>query len=378
MNLILNIIINIYSLCILTVIFSNTKTVCKNKNFTDKIFILIVKMTMFLLVIDVMSRFDGERNELFPMINSIGNFVMFCMNLVLPSLWIMYAHGQIFLDKRRTKRLIIPLGIVNLWNVIMVLLNHYTKWYYTITSDNVYERGTNFFIPQATALLMIIIPFIMPVIYRRKISKKHFISLIEVAIIPFISVILSILFYGISFMIGSMSISVLIVYLNIQTDNLYIDYLTKLNNRERLDIYLSGKIKDAAKGISFSAAMIDIDNFKTINDTYGHTTGDKALSCFADIMNKELGTRNFLARYAGDEFCIVLDCTDTRILAKIENKLRKRVNEFNSTNKYPFRISFSIGYAVYDCDSKLTMDEFINRIDELMYKDKMTRKLSKH
>lgn len=378
MNLLLNIIINIYSICILTVILNNTKTVCKNKNFIDKIFIFIVKITMLLLVLDVMSRFDGERNELYPFIDSTGNFLMFCLNLTLPSLWIMYAHGQIFLDKRRTKRLIIPLGIVNALNVVMVLINHYTGWYYTISSDNIYMRGNHFYIPQSIALLMIVIPFVMPLIYRRRISKKHFISLIEVAIIPFISVVLSLFIYGISFMIGSMSISVLIVYLNIQTDNLYIDYLTKLNNRERLDIYLSGKIKDAAKGVPFSAAMLDIDNFKMINDTYGHTTGDKALSSFAEVMNKEFGEKHFLARYAGDEFCMIMDSSDTRSLIKMENRLRKKVNEFNALNKYPFRISFSMGYTAYEPYSNLSMDEYINKIDELMYKDKNARKMNKH
>ena len=116
------------------------------------------------------------------------------------------------------------------------------------------------------------------------------------------------LIYGVPFVLNSI-VLLLVVFLNIQNHILYTDYLTGVNNRKRLDAYLNEKVSLSAREKGFSAILIDIDNFKHINDTYGHNMGDEALESTANLLKTCLRTGDF-ARYGGDEFCVVLDVSD--------------------------------------------------------------------
>jgi len=100
---------------------------------------------------------------------------------------------------------------------------------------------------------------------------------------------------------------------------------------------------------SFCLLMLDIDNFKNINDTYGHPSGDKAIIFFADIISKFTRSNDILGRYGGDEFCLILrkcslkgaKITAARILKALKKiKLKLEKDELN--------ISASIGIAMYD------------------------------
>jgi diguanylate cyclase (GGDEF)-like protein len=85
------------------------------------------------------------------------------------------------------------------------------------------------------------------------------------------------------------------------------DFLTGVMTRRKFDIELN-KIEDHYKqtGESYSIVFIDIDHFKSINDTYGHNAGDVVLSTFGKILQTRVGTRGIVARYGGEEFVIVL------------------------------------------------------------------------
>jgi len=117
-------------------------------------------------------------------------------------------------------------------------------------------------------------------------------------------------------------------------------------------------------GSMLSLMMIDVDNFKNYNDTLGHPEGDKLLKRLAEIFRTKLRVTEYICRYGGDEFAIILPQTDVAHAAVAGEKIRKCVAEEFSQ----FGISISIGLAQFQGD--LSKEDFIKQADELLYESK--------
>lgn len=181
---------------------------------------------------------------------------------------------------------------------------------------------------------------------------------------------LQIIFYGWALAWAGMMVSLLIIYFNMQDSSLNTDYLTGVYNRRQLDKYLEISIKNCTENKTFSALLIDLNGFKKINDTFGHDIGDEAIKAAAQIIKKSLRRDDFVARYGGDEFFAILDNSDISILETAVARLKSNVDTFNQDSGKGFRLSFAIGYAVYDYKLRMKSDDFFKHIDTLMYYNK--------
>ncbi len=376
MSLTNNLIINIYSMLILSVIYHNTNKLDYEKKYNDKIFKSMIKLTLVLLFIDILSRFDGNPDSIYLFLNHVGNFLVFLLSPVLASLWLLYVHYQIFNIEKKTRKLIKPLIGITLLNAILVVLNLFYGWFYYIDINNIYNRGPYFLISTLFSVILIVFAFILILRYRNNIGKKYYFSLALFAVPPLISIVLQILFYGISIILNSIVLSLLIAFLYIQNKSMSTDHLTGLNNRKRFESYIKEKIDSATRLKTFSAIMLDINNFKIINDTFGHDMGDKALEVSGKLLKSCIRTSDFLARYGGDEFFLILDISSERELKATINRINNKINEFNSRGVYPFELYFSMGYAIYDYKSKMGVNKFLKYVDKLMYENKEEYKQS--
>ena len=143
------------------------------------------------------------------------------------------------------------------------------------------------------------------------------------------------------------------------------DTLTGLYNRRHLmeDIHRGLALARRHKH-SLAIAMIDLDGLKTVNDTHGHAAGDRLLQKFAALLQQETRASDFLCRYGGDEFVVVLPktgLTGSRAWAK---RLLKATNRL--------RIKVSIGIALYSSTrtKKNTPKSLLQRADQNLYKAK--------
>ncbi len=161
----------------------------------------------------------------------------------------------------------------------------------------------------------------------------------------------------------------LIVHVFAQNQDINIDYLTGAYNRRRLDLAIKEKVR---AGVRFSAIMLDIDHFKGINDTYGHGMGDIALQDTVDLLRSCFGLGEIIARYGGDEFCVVSDIRDTEDLQRAVECIRKHLGMYNAKSLHPFTLGFSVGYDVFDPSSEMSAEEFLRHIDILMYQMKLS------
>ena len=114
----------------------------------------------------------------------------------------------------------------------------------------------------------------------------------------------------------------------------------------------------------FTVAFIDVDNFKTINDTFGHTTGDIVLRAIAMNIKTHLRRTDIVARVGGDEFVVLFPETNAQTApVVISNMQRALLNEMNENG---WSITFSIGVLTLS-DPRLSVDEMLGRADQLMY-----------
>lgn len=156
------------------------------------------------------------------------------------------------------------------------------------------------------------------------------------------------------------------------------DYLTSTYNRRFIYEVLDEIIEDSKREkIFFSVAIIDIDNFKSINDYYGHQVGDDVLVEFTRILKDNLRSHDILGRYGGEEFIVIINHADieesNHVLKRVLGSVRDHVFQ---TDEEQIELTFSAGIA--SCkeftDEKLTIDKLIEKSDRRMYRAKKSGK----
>jgi diguanylate cyclase (GGDEF)-like protein len=152
-----------------------------------------------------------------------------------------------------------------------------------------------------------------------------------------------------------------------------VDALTGCLNRRAFMERLERELDRVSRyQTEFSVLMIDLDRFKTVNDSRGHLVGDSVLRQMGDLLRREVRSVDLAARYGGEEFVIVLPETDTEGALVFAERLRKRVQQANFAEMGdPLNITVSIGVACASSDEDVpTPDSLIERADEALYRAK--------
>jgi len=154
----------------------------------------------------------------------------------------------------------------------------------------------------------------------------------------------------------------------------YRDPLTALWNRRYFDERLKEEIsrsQRAGGGRRFSVMVVDINDFKAINDTYGHQAGDVALRWVAAFLTTHLRTHDVPCRTGGDEFMVLLPDLSAEDCGRIVVRLRLQLRVANSTRAVP--LNLSLGTASWP-DSGVTAEQVVAQADQAMYGDKRRQK----
>jgi diguanylate cyclase (GGDEF)-like protein len=148
----------------------------------------------------------------------------------------------------------------------------------------------------------------------------------------------------------------------------YHDNLTGVFNREYFyEIFM---VKKFINKNTYGIIMLDIDNFKSINDTYGHLIGDEVLKNLTITIKNLLRNNDSVIRWGGEEFIIIIEVTNKFQIEKIADKLRKAVENIQIPNVRKFTASFGVTILRKDEDIKVS----IQRADDALYKAKKSGK----
>ena len=152
------------------------------------------------------------------------------------------------------------------------------------------------------------------------------------------------------------------------------DSLTRINNRGRFQRTLTRMLDQARQnGTPLSLAMLDVDNFKAINDTHGHPIGDRVLICAAQWLSKGLRQTDFVARYGGEEFAVLLGNAH---VGQVEDRLKQILADI-AASSYEYellgkkeRVRFTLSCGLVDLLPSETEEELVQRADEALYEAK--------
>lgn len=338
---------------------------------------------MFLLVIDLSLLsldaadwlLDGKSGPFNLLLHQVVDYLFFAVHPLPALIWTFYIRHLVTRDQKPAEKPPVIMLIPVIAGYALLFINIFTGFVFYIGQNNVYHRGPGFHLFMVICYSYLVYALFLILRHRHTFEKNCYQPLLWLPLLPVTGGVLQAIFYGTSLIWSSLTLSLLIFYIHHEKRRLHTDYLTGVCNRMQLENILRDKIhNNHSKGKLFSGIMIDIDNFKQINDHYGHTVGDQALSTTVKLLKSCLRRDDFLARYGGDEFVILLDIKDHESLQTLVERIRGKVRSFNNSGSRPYQLSLSIGYDIYDSRSGMNGAEFIKSIDALMYRDKYNNK----
>lgn len=339
-----------------------------------RVVVLLYVFTILGIILDTLYRLDygGLINLPSYAFAGVITATYVCLPVVW-GLWYLYISHTLYLKEiPRAYNIVVAATLLLNLALSLISLIPGTNIYFTIV-DGVYARGKLFFVQTIIFLLFLALTICFYTRFFKTFGKSErftFLLIITTLILALVGHLLKNL---IPFMVMNNVFNYMILAMNVQYIHASTDFLTGLANRRSLSNHLHSRMTGTGKTSSFSIIMFDLDNFKMINDTLGHDAGDDALRQFARFLRHHCDNVDFVARFGGDEFIIVLDSMSPAELKKRVAVIREQFSEYEGNKVGNFKLVFSAGYFIHNKDLKISTGELIRIIDERMFRDKRKR-----
>lgn len=154
-----------------------------------------------------------------------------------------------------------------------------------------------------------------------------------------------------------------------------LDELTLISNRRGFMALAQQALNMCnRKQLSSSLLLFDLDDFKPINDQFGHAEGDKALIAFADQMRKVFRSSDVFARVGGDEFVALITDTDEKNIGVTLSRFQHAIDDYNRQAQRGYDVKYSVGHISFEPDKYESIDDLLSQADSMMYEHKKARK----
>ncbi len=375
MNIILYCEIDILCLTILTIIFIRERKMDVNP-IRHGAFKNVILGTTVICLMDVIWVLTEGKPEL-RIVNLIACTFYMLFSGITSYFWLNYILVRLGKKYKGNYQLLMyaPLVILS----VASLLSPFIGSIFTITSAGNYVRGPVFFIQPAVCIFYLLLTTIIVYVQRTKIitpqSRNDYFYLLTFSYLPLVAIIGQIFAYNIPMVWPAFTLSILNIYVNSQNQQISTDSLTGLNNRRQFDYYLKSVV--AGHNSKWFLILMDINNFKSINDVYGHLEGDNALRIVGHILKKTCGRFGvFLCRYGGDEFAILMAPNKEYSPDDLIDLLNEELTLFNKQHMDSYQIAISYGISEYDASSTTPIESFIKQADAEMYRDKKRNQIN--
>ena len=327
------------------------------------LFVLIVASLIDCILDSFVSYADGKPGTLTRIISIGGNSLLYVYNLVVGSgiLALVAKH----INKKISKSQYITAWALVILESLLLIINLFEPIVFSIDENNVYSRQPFYFIYLAAAAYLVGYCLIIYLSARLRDGSLRYFPVWEFLIPILLGVIIQMYLYGISLQPVCFAVAFGSIVICLQKENLYIDKLTGAYNRYELEKILQHYKK--RKMNRFAAIMLDMNDFKAINDNYSHKEGDEALCNLAKILVGVVTNDGNVIRFAGDEFIVLINDCDKEELEEYIACINEAIDKYNKESGKPYNLSAAIGGETFDISED---PDFLGVIDNLMYENK--------
>lgn len=335
-------------------------------------------IALIMIVADIISALvEGKDGIFFIGINYLSSMTFLGLTVFGSFYWLLFVRYKLTKDKPFSKKCMILIGIPIGLMTILCVMTPVTHTLFYIDINNIYHRSNWHFLQYTFAFAYLVFASAMALKAAFKeenlAKRREDFVLASFIIFPIIGGVIQILYFGSPMAISGTVIATFIVFVNMQDSQISHDGLTGIFNRRELDMFLYDKIKNSIFKEKLYLLLIDADDFKLINDNFGHVEGDKALKTLSNILKKVCEKENdFVARFGGDEFAIVCTRESEEDILKIKEDIASGLKEINSLER-PYKLEASVGYARLNSPN-MTTSEFYELADKDLYITKKRRK----
>ncbi len=255
----------------------------------------------------------------------------------------------------------IPLGL----NCILAILSPFLGLTFIIGENGACYRGPLFPLLIAVTYLYLLLGLFRIIRWKDRLLKKELRILIIICLMPILGSAIQVL-WGPLLAWGATACSMVLLYIYLQEKMIQTDSLTGAWTRGAFERYLS-QLLHQDSGEPFGMIYLDVDDFKSINDKFGHHAGDEALKTLVDIIKRTIRKTDTIARFGGDEFVILVHVNGRKALDTVVEKIKLSINTYNSTSTKSYRITCSVGAELFRKTYASDIKSIIRRVDCLMY-----------
>lgn len=341
------------------------------KEQVHRLFFELMLLTIVILILEILSvvlnsGFDTHFIIAHKLVDTLG----FTLTPLVPIIVVLYVYKRTNRYQKITMYKFFWLSIPFAINSILSLGSYHFNWIFRITDENMYFRGPLWFVSPMTSYFYYILNLRILYDCRKKLNKEELLMLSLLTIIPAVLSSFQLYYFVYLTIWNSVAIAVIINYIFIIHSHTKLDPLTGLGNRLAYNEYLAGLRRKS--NIVLSVISIDLDNFKRVNDLWGHHEGDKALRIFARQLEDVFEGNGVLIRWGGDEFIVLLNENRKEVLEKYLKTLIDKINEYDERNDLPYQINFSYGMTIFN-NAYHSIDDLIQHSDKLMYQEKQKK-----
>ena len=345
-------------LCLIGLLKSGTAL---NRN-RKKPFLIGIILTIIIILSETGTIFADSGSLDLRNINIFSNVLGFALTPMIPIVITLIFDRRILTTHRL---ILVPTGI----NIIAAVLSPLFGFIFHVDANNEYVRGDYFYI----FIAVYIINFLFLVVSTLDMSKKYnypmMLKLVALSLFTIIGTSIQLVVPSAYSSWHSVTLALFLYFLLMSEFDSSFDTLTGLYNRATFD----KAIKEIVKPKGLSVIILDINDFKNVNDTYGHDYGDRVIKIVASVIRESFSKHYKCYRYGGDEFSIISSETDPE---KIEIQLRvmtKALAEMRENGNLLPTVSY--GYSIFNGEEVLDFHKILKEADEQMYHFKKAHKL---
>ena len=297
MELILS--MNVSAFVLILIILQSSYRVFNHKLFDHQLINITIGTALLGCVLETTAYlFNGVMGQENRMIEIVVSVLTYICNSLFALIWTIYADYKLFGDIDRLKRRYSVLAIPAILIVLCSIANLFTPVFFTVDKiTNIYQRTVLYLLPNFVALFYLAYGTVLIYKYRNKVGKYLFFPVVIFMFPIIVAVVLDYHFYGMAFKQMGIAISLTSIYINMQKEISYTDCLSGLLTREYIINYMAMERNYYVTEKSIAGILMDIDQFKSINDTYGHLAGDDAIRSFGQILREVVSKDDMAVRF---------------------------------------------------------------------------------